>query len=49
MAAKAQLQKIKQELSNKLHEKNALTNVLEKFEEKTSVDRLYVVLGRHFP
>lgn len=45
MAAKQQFEKIRADVTKKLHEPNAVTNVLAKIEEKTNVDRFYIVAG----
>ena len=45
MASNPQLQKIRADITKKLHEKNAFTNVLAQAEAKTGVDRFYMVAG----
>lgn len=40
------IQVYKDNLDKKLHEKNAFTDLLAKAEEKTGVQRLYIVSGK---
>ncbi len=41
-----QVQKFVSDIEKKLHEPNAVTNVLEQVEKKTGVKRLYIVGGQ---
>lgn len=45
MAANQQMQKIRADINKKLHEPNAITNVLGQIESKTGLDRFYMVVG----
>jgi receptor expression-enhancing protein 5/6 len=45
MAANQHLQKLRADINKKLHEPNSVTNVLEKIESKTGLDRFYLVAG----
>jgi len=45
MAASAQLQKFRNEITQKLHEPNRVNNVLGQIEDKTGVDRFFMVAG----
>lgn len=46
MAASAQLQKFRNDLTKKLHEPNRVNNVLGQVEEKTGIDRFYMAAGK---
>jgi len=45
MAAQAHFQKFRSDLTKKLHEPNRVNNVLGQVEEKTGVDRFFMVAG----
>lgn len=46
--ASQQFEKIRSDVTKKLHEKNAITDVLGQVETKTGVDRFYIVSGSVF-
>lgn len=46
MAANAHFQKFRSDLTKKLHEPNRVNNVLGQVEEKTGVDRFFMVSGK---
>ncbi|VDP09499.1 unnamed protein product [Soboliphyme baturini] len=48
MAFVAKINSIRSEVNKKLHESNHLNNLLGKIEEKTGVDRFYIVVGSLF-
>ena len=41
-----QFQKFRADVTKKLHEPNAVTNVLAQIETKTGVDRFYITAGK---